>query len=50
MTERKSQLRLTNPAFKYTRSESTDIRKTFAKARARLRREAKAKPKNGSTA
>jgi len=31
---------LLDPAFKYVPSTSTDIRKTFAKVRARLRREA----------
>jgi len=34
-----------NPDRKYTPSASTDIRKTFARERARLKAEAEAKPK-----
>lgn len=31
--------RVTNPEFRYTKAVATDIRKTFAKARARITRE-----------
>lgn len=39
----KPRVHILNPAFKYTNSGESDIRKTFAKERARLKAEAAAK-------